>query len=141
MKIRPVVAADTEAIVALWQVVFPEYNDPSRPQRNMRSSIRRKLAVDDGLFWLAEAEGRIVGTVMAGYDGHRGWIYCFGVHPEHRRRGHGRALLSHAEAALAALDCPKVNLQVLASNAEAISFWRASGYAADEVLSFGRRLT
>ncbi len=140
MNIRLATAADTDAIVALWLVVFPEYSNPAFPQRNMLGSIRRKLEVDDGLFWVGVVDGKVIGTAMAGYDGHRGWLYSFGVHPDWRGRGHGRALLRQAEEALKALGCPKINLQVMATNESGIAFWRANGYLQDEVLSFGRRL-
>jgi len=140
MKIRDVSAADTEAIVALWRVVFPEYDDPARPQRDPRANIARKLAFGDGLFWLLEVDDRVVGTAMAGYDGHRGWIYSIGVAPGERRRGLGRALLVHAEATLRERGCPKINLQVLAEKAEAIAFWQAVGFRPDPVASLGKRL-
>jgi ribosomal protein S18 acetylase RimI-like enzyme len=141
MKIRAVQAADTEAIVALWRVVFPEYDDPARPQRDPRANIARKLAFGDGLFWLLEHHGRPAGTAMAGYDGHRGWIYSIGVDPVQRRRGLARALLAHAEAELRARGCPKINLQVLSGNGAAAAFWRAAGYRPDDVVSFGKRLS
>jgi ribosomal protein S18 acetylase RimI-like enzyme len=141
VKIRAVEAADTEAIVALWRVVFPEYDDPARPQRDPRANIARKLAFGDGLFWLLEHDGMLAGTAMAGYDGHRGWIYSIGVDPVRRRRGLARALLAHAEAELRARGCPKINLQVLSGNAAAGAFWRAAGYRPDDVVSFGKRLS
>jgi len=140
MTIRPVKPSDTDAIVALWREVFPEYNDPDRPQRDPRANIARKLAFGDGLFWLIETDARIVATAMAGYDGHRGWIYSIGVAPAERRHGHGRALLAHAEAQLRALGCPKINIQVMAVNEQALHFWRAAGYQPDHVVSLGRRL-
>ena len=140
MNIRSVAAADVETVIALWREVFPEYNDPARPQRNPRANITRKLAFGDGLFWLIEEKGKVVATAMAGYDGHRGWIYSIGVAPGARRRGHARALLAHAEDQLRALGCPKINLQVLAVNEEAQQFWRAAGYQPDPVVSLGRRL-
>lgn len=139
-RIRPVTPADADSVVALWRVVFPEYGDPSRPQRDPRANIERKLAFGDRLFWLAEIDGRVVGTAMAGYDGHRGWLYSLGVHPEARRSGLGRALLAEAERTLAALGCPKVNLQVLSANAGAKTFWQRVGYAQDDVVCFGKRL-
>jgi len=138
--IRPAIAADLESIVRLWAVVFPEYADPRAPQRAPRASAERKLAFDDGLFWVAERRGELVGTVMAGYDGHRGWIYSLGVHPAERRRGLGRALAAKAEQALAALGCPKINLQVFAANRAAQDFWRRAGWVEDGVVSFGKRL-
>lgn len=140
MRIRTVTADDIEAVVALWRDVFPEYNDPARPQRDPRTNIVRKLAFGDGLFWLADEGGVVVGTVMAGYDGHRGWIYSIGVDPARRHDGIGRRLLAHAEAALDGLGCPKINVQVLAAKDGAQAFWRAAGYAADPVVSLGRRL-
>ena len=139
-SVRPVSPADTDAVLALWRQVFPEYDDPARPHRDPRSSIARKLALGDGLFWLAEQGGAVMGTVMAGWDGHRGWIYSLGVDPGARRTGIGRALLEVAEARLAALGCPKVNLQVLAGNEAAQAFWRRAGYAPDSVISLGKRL-
>jgi ribosomal protein S18 acetylase RimI-like enzyme len=140
VRIRKVTAADSEALLALWRVVFPEYADASHPQRNAAASVARKLAFGDGLFWAAELGGRLVGTAMAGYDGHRGWLYSVGVHPEARGAGIARALVNEAERALAALGCPKVNLQVFATNGGAKAFWRSVGYAEDGVVSFGKRL-
>jgi len=140
MTIRLVTMNDTDALVTFWRLVFPEYGDPTRPHRDPRANVERKLAFGDGLFWLAELEGRIVGTIMAGYDGHRGWIYSLGVHPEVRRSGAGRALLGQAERALSALGCPKVNLQVFSGNIGAQGFWRSVGYEQDEVVSLGKHL-
>ncbi len=140
VRVRPVTPADTEAVLALWRIVFPEYGDPSHPQRRPAASVARKLAFGNGLFWAAELQGRLVGTAMAGYDGHRGWLYSVGVHPEARGAGVGRALVREAERALAAAGCPKVNLQVFATNEGALAFWRSVGYAEDGVLSLGKRL-
>lgn len=138
------VAADTEAVLALWARCFPGYGDRAKPQRDPRGSIARKLEVQPELFWVAvEGEGGqacIVGTVMAGYDGHRGWIYSLCAHPERRRRGIGAALLAHAEDALRALGCPKVNLQVMRFNTGAQRFYAGLGYEEDEVVSYGKRL-
>jgi ribosomal protein S18 acetylase RimI-like enzyme len=140
MIIRVVTADDTERVVDLWQLVFPEYADPERPQRDPRANIARKLAFGDGLFWLVETQGQVAGTLMAGYDGHRGWLYSLAVHPEARRSGIGRALVAQAERALGDLGCPKINLQVLISRPEALQFWRSLGYTPDAVTSFGKRL-
>lgn len=82
----------------------------------------------------------MVGAVMVGYDGHRGWINYLAVHPDHRRCGLGSVLMAAAEQRLAELGCPKVNLQVRASNQEAVAFYRRIGYSVDDVVSMGRRL-
>jgi ribosomal protein S18 acetylase RimI-like enzyme len=140
MRIRCVVESDTEAVIGLWREVFPEYYDVTRPQRDPRASIARKLSFGDGLFWLGEEDARVIATAMAGYDGHRGWIYSIGVAPARRRQGHARALLTHAEAQLCALGCPKINIQVLSANEPALRFWRSAGYEIDDVVSLGRRL-
>jgi hypothetical protein len=140
MNIRAVTPDDIDAIVDLWTRVFPEYSDPLKPQRDPRSSIERKLAFGDGLFWLGLQDDRPTGTVMAGYDGHRGWIYSLGVDPASRRSGLGEALVAHAEARLSALGCPKINLQVLDTNSGALAFWQSVGYAPDAVISLGKRL-
>jgi ribosomal protein S18 acetylase RimI-like enzyme len=130
---------DADATIELWRMVFPEYDDPGKPQRDPRANLVRKLAVQPELFWVAEDEGAIVGTVMAGYDGHRGWIYALGVHPTRRRLGLGRRLLEHAQQVLWELGCPKINLQVHTLNSGARLFYERLGYVADEVVSYGKR--
>jgi ribosomal protein S18 acetylase RimI-like enzyme len=78
---------------------------------------------------------------MAGYDGHRGWLYSVAVRRDSKRAGIGRALIRHAEEALQALGCAKVNLQVRATNAEVVQFYERLGYAAEDRISLGRRLS
>ena len=112
----------------------------TRPWNDPHKDIRRKLAVRPDLFLVAEVDGAIVGTVMAGYDGHRGWINYLGVNPACRRRGIGRALMDEAERLLRAAGCPKINLQVRTANAEAIEFYRSIAFALDDVVSMGKRL-
>lgn len=140
LSIRPFDAADTDAVIALWLDVFPEYRDASKPQRNPHLSIANKLTTQPELFFVAVKEARIVGTVMAGYDGHRGWMYSLAVDSTERREGIGTRLVRHAEAALAARGCPKVNLQVLSAKADVRAFYESLGYLADEVISLGKRL-
>lgn len=98
MQIRPYLEQDEPDVIALWMQVLPNdapHNDPAL-------SIRQKLSVDRELFLVAEVAGRVVGTAMGGYDGHRGWIYSVAVAPEHRHRGIGSALVRQVEAALVA---------------------------------------
>jgi ribosomal protein S18 acetylase RimI-like enzyme len=135
MHIRPFHLADESAVVALWDRcgLTRPWNDPCK-------DIRRKLAVRPDLFLIAELDGIVIGTVMVGYDGHRGWINYLGVDPDQRRLGVGRALMIEAERLLRLEGCPKINLQVRTSNAEAIEFYRRVGYQMDDVVSMGRRL-
>lgn len=127
---------DAAAVAALWREVFPD--DP--PHNAPELVIAQKRACQPELFFVAEAGGAVVGTLMAGYDGHRGWLYAVAVGPRHRRRGVGTLLIRHAEAALAARGCTKVNLQVRASNAAVVAFYERAGYAVEERVSMGRRL-
>jgi ribosomal protein S18 acetylase RimI-like enzyme len=134
--IRLFTPADEPAVVALWKEALPG----TAPHHDPAASIRAKLADGGDLFFVAEADGEVVGTVMGGYDGHRGWLYSVAVSPAHRRRGVGTALIRHVEAALADRGCPKVNLQVLVSNAEVVAFYQSLGYAVEERISMGKRL-
>lgn len=137
MKIRPFEPRDEQAVVQLWTecgLVVP-WNDPRR-------DIRRKRKVQPEMFLVAydEPEGRIVGAVMAGYDGHRGWINYLAVNPQYRRKGIGRQLMTEAERCLRAAGCPKINLQVRGTNTEVLAFYRGIGFKDDDVVSLGKRL-
>lgn len=140
MRIRVFDARDADAVIALWRRVFPEYADPAKPQRDPRVSIANKLATQPELFFVGVVDGRVIGTIMAGYDGHRGWLYSLAVDEIARGNGFGRSLVQHAESELAKRGCPKVNLQILASKADVQTFYAKLGYHADEVVSFGKRL-
>jgi ribosomal protein S18 acetylase RimI-like enzyme len=137
---RPVLrcyqASDRDALVRLWSAcgLLRPWNDPDR-------DIERKLAHDaDGLLVL-ELDGRVAGSVMAGYDGHRGWVNYLAVDPAHQGKGFGTMLMAEAERRLALLGCPKVNLQVRTSNSQAVGFYQRLGYTADETVSMGKRLS
>jgi len=134
--VRPFEPQDHAEVVSLWKDVFPDdplWNEPA-------AMIRRKLTVQPELFLVGYADGRLVATVLAGFDGVRGWIHHLAVHPSYRRRGIARALMIAAEEGLAKLGCPKVNLQVRATNTAVVSFYRALGYSIEERTSLGKRL-
>jgi GNAT superfamily N-acetyltransferase len=135
IEIRPFVRDDTEAVVALWGAcgLVRPWNDP-------RKDIERKLRVRAEMFLVAVEEGVIVGSVMAGYEGHRGWINYLAVEPNRRRQGLGTRLMAEAEQLLEGSGCPKINLQIRSENADVIAFYRALGYEADDVVSLGKRL-
>ena len=102
--------------------------------------IDRKVAADPEGFLVAVEEGSVIGTVMAGYEGHRGWIQYLAVDPAKQRAGIGRQLVAAAVELLRKRGCPKVNLQVRRSNTGVIQFYERVGFREDDVLSMGLRL-
>jgi len=135
-EIRPFLDKDEAAVVELWEEVFagdPPWNAPA-------DMIRRKKTVQPELFLVAHSQEKVFGTVMAGFDGVRGWIHHLAVSPSLRRRGVATCLMRAAEEGLTKLGCPKVNLQVRSTNAGVIAFYRAVGYEVEERASMGKRL-
>jgi len=135
MIIRPFELSDEPAVIALWERcgLNRAWNDP-------RKDIRRKLDVRPDLFLVGLVEAVVVASVMAGYEGHRGWINYLAVLPEHQRKGLGRVMMAEAERLLRDAGCPKINLQVRSSNGSAVAFYRRLGYLDDDVVSLGKRL-
>ncbi|MCG8589868.1 MAG: GNAT family acetyltransferase [Proteobacteria bacterium] len=127
---------DHESVVQLWRQVFPDAparNDPVQ-------DIRRMMRAQPDFFLVAHFGPRVVGTTLAGFDGHRGWLHLVAVAPDHRGRGVGAALVREAEARLAKIGCPKLNLQVRSSSPEATGFYERLGYAVEERISMGKVL-
>ncbi len=138
--IRPYQTSDRDEVVALWDSVFRNPADHNQPQR----IIDTKLKVQRELFFVAALKtdtNKIVGTALAGYDGHRGWLYQVAVNPEYRKRGLGRALIQHAQATLMKLGCEKVNLQVRSENHEVVAFYEKLGFTSEPRVSLGKRLS
>jgi ribosomal protein S18 acetylase RimI-like enzyme len=134
MKIRPYQAEDEAVVIALWRECgLLRWSDPKK-------DIARKMKVNPEWFLVGEIDGQLMATCMVGDEGHRGWINLLGVAPAHQGGGHGRALLDEAERRLRAAGCPKVNLQVLTSNARVIAFYERLGFKRDDVVSLGKRL-
>lgn len=125
-----------DCVIALWETVFGYEAAHSTPSL----AIDKKLAVNDGLFFVALAENIVVGTVLAGYDGHRGWLYSVAVHLEHRGQGLGARLVHHAEGALTALGCMKINLQITSSNESVKAFYQRLGYSVEPRISMGKKI-
>ena len=136
MQIRPYEDQDERQVIALWGEILPD----SAPHNEPVTSLRQKLAVERDLLFVAVSDGAVIGTVMGGYDGHRGWVYSVAVRPAERRKGVGTALLRRLEEALVARGFLKVNLQVRASNAGVVAFYERLGYAVEERVSMGKRL-
>ena len=135
LQIEPFVPEDEAAVIALWERcgLLRPWNDP-------RKDIARKLAVRPDLFLVGRRQGQLVACVMAGYEGHRGWMNYLAVDPDHQRRGYGRQIVAAAEALLEASGCPKINLQVRTNNDSVIAFYQRLGYVVDDVVSLGKRL-
>ena len=135
LVIRRYQAGDHDQVVALWQRcnLVVTANDPAR-------DIALKLQFQPELFFVGTMDDRVVATVMAGYEGHRGWINYLAVSPDLQRAGLGRRMMAHAEHALRALGCPKINLQVRGSNTEVVQFYERLGFAVEDRVSMGKRL-
>jgi ribosomal protein S18 acetylase RimI-like enzyme len=136
VAIRPYESSDQTQVVALWNEVFPD--DP--PWNEPASMIRRKLTVQPELFLVVHVTGEVAGTVLAGFDGVRGWVHHLAVRASYRRQGLASSLMTAAEKGLAALGCPKVNLQVRATNSAVVAFYRSLGYEVEDRTSLGKRL-
>jgi len=135
MKIRVFEEFDQEEVVALWTRcgLLRPWNDP-------RKDIARKLEVQRELFMVGEIDGRLVAAVMAGYEGHRGWVNYLAVEPELQGQGLGRQMMAEVERGLAEHGCPKASLQIRRGNLGIVKFYRELGYAEDDVISMGKRL-
>ncbi|MEW1835125.1 GNAT family acetyltransferase [Microbacterium sp. NPDC079995] len=133
--IRPLGDPDVDQVVALWHEVglTRPWNDPHR-------DIARARAVWPELLLVASDGDRVVGSVMAGYDGHRGWLYYLASAPDRRGEGIGRMLVAEAERRLETLGCPKVMLMVREGNDAVADFYDAIGYARDATSVLGKRL-
>lgn len=159
--IRSFQESDRRQLEALWTRVFPDdppRNAPARMIDNKRKVQPELLLVAEGSSGAeghdgaegepppgsdgagGEGAGRLVGAVMAGFDGTRGWIHHLAVLPDFRRRGIATALVRAAEEGLRELGCPKVNLQIRASNSEVRDFYRSLGYEVEDRISMGKEL-
>lgn len=127
--------ADEAGVHRLW-----DRCELTRPWNDPAKDMRRKLQVQAEHFQVALDGDRPVGTVMAGYDGHRGWVYYVAVDPDYRRRGIGRRLMEIVEKNLLVQGCPKINLQVRSENIAALDFYENLGYKSNDVIGLGRRL-
>jgi ribosomal protein S18 acetylase RimI-like enzyme len=129
-------ATHREQVIALWKSVFgyeAAHNDPGLV-------INKKIAADNDLFFVAVVDHAVVGTVMAGYDGHRGWIYSVAVAPTHRRKRIGSRLVAHAERVLIGKGCVKINLQIAEGNEKVAEFYLALGFSVEKRVSMGKRI-
>lgn len=132
MTVRKYRSTDRPELIALWERVFPDNPPHSEPTRILDA----KLEVDDLIFVSVQTDG-LVGACMAGYDGHRGWLYAVAVSPEYRRQGLGERLVKHAIKELKDIGCGKVNLQIRSNNLEVAKFYGALGFQVEDRMSMG----
>ncbi len=135
MIIRTYNPKDESQIISLWKEcnLVVAWNDPAK-------DIERKCDENPDLFFVGVFNGEIVGSCMAGYDGHRGWIYYLAVKPEFQKKNFGQQLVEHAQTVLISLGCPKINLMVRKTNKKAINFYKTIGYNDDPVIVLSKRL-
>lgn len=124
-----------DAVVELWRkcnLVVPR-NDPVE-------DIEKKMRFQPNLFFVGLLDGKVVGSIMVGYEGHRGWINYLAVTTESQGQGYGGKLVQKALDELKRLGCQKINLQVRKSNVKVIGFYKHIGFKEDDVVSLGMRL-
>ena len=135
LLIRPFKESDEEALVSLWNMckLTVHWNNPYK-------DIARKLKVQAEFFLVGYLEDKLIASVMAGYDGHRGWINYFAVHPDFQGRGYGKQLMNNVENGLRELGCPKINLQIREGNDNVLSFYQKLGFVEENRINMGKRL-
>ena len=128
---------DEPSVIQLWKTVFPD----APPRNDPRKDINTKSKLQPDLFLVALTGNLLVGTAMAGFDGHRGWVYYLAVAPDYQRQGIGTAIMQKVEESLAQMGCPKLNLQIRADNAEVQAFYESLGYDVEQRISMGKELS
>ena len=124
-----------KAVIDLWKkcnLIVPP-NDPVE-------DIQKKLDFQPELFFVALLNGQLIGSVMVGYEGHRGWLNYVAVLPNYQRQGYGKKLVGKAIVELRKLGCLKVNVQVRKNTPSAIEFYKRLGFKDDNVTGLGMRL-
>jgi ribosomal protein S18 acetylase RimI-like enzyme len=127
-------AGDAEAVVALWQAA-----GLTRPWNDPLADFRLALRTTDSTVFVAHDDGTITGSVMVGFDGHRGWVYYLAVSPDRRGQGIGKALMAAAEAWLRECGASKLQLMVRRDNVAAIGFYESLGLEKQDVVVLGKR--
>lgn len=136
MDVRPLTADERELAVDLWEAA-----GLTRPWNDPVADFDRAVAGPGAAVLGAFTGDTLVGTVMVGDDGHRGWVYHLAVADERRRSGIGRTLMAAAEDWVRSRGVPKLNLMVRGDNRAALGFYERLGYATDDVVVLSRRLT
>jgi ribosomal protein S18 acetylase RimI-like enzyme len=135
MIIRKFRDSDKDDVLSLWKDCGLLHQGT-----DYAHNIDTKMSFQPWLFFVATIDEMIMGSIVVGYDGWRGWLNCLAVHPDLRHKGYGKALVDYGIERLVELGCPKVNLQVRETNMEVIEFYKKLGFKEDRVISLGKRL-
>ena len=135
LAISPIVDADVEAVIALWQRcgLTRPWNDPA-------FDIAFARRGENATILIGRAAGKIVATAMVGHDGHRGWVYYVAVDPDRQGKDFGRAIMAAAEDWLRARDVTKVMLMVRPDNVAVQAFYDKLGYDVQERVIYAKWL-
>lgn len=125
--VRPARPDEVQAILRVWREA-----DAAATPTDAVEFVARLIARGEGSLLIAEADGVVVGTLIAGWDGWRGNLYRLAVVPEHRRRGVGSLLVREGERRLRELGVRRISATVIGTEEPAIGFWRSAGYAVDD---------
>lgn len=128
-EIGVLVEAEIPAAAALWAAA-----DLTRPWNDPIADARRALAGPASTILAAHHDGALIGTVMTGHDGHRGWVYYLAVIAAVQRQGVARRLMAAAEAWCAAAGVVRLNLMVRADNDPVLGFYDRLGYRRSDVV-------
>ena len=133
LDIRRYRPGDRAAATRLWEEcgLMVPWNDAG-------VDADKKYGFQPELFLVGLADGELAATVMAGYDGHRGWLNYLAVAERHRGSGFGRKMVERAESELKKLGCLKINIQIRPGNEGVVEFYRALGYDTEELVDMGK---
>jgi len=134
-QIRTYHPDDKDDVIKLW-----EDCGLTRPWNDPELDIAAKLTVQSELFFVMCDDGKLVGSAMASFDGHRGMVYYLAIAPSHQKSGYGKILMSHVEMALRQKGCSKINLMIRTDNQSVQNFYLALGYEQQDVLTYGKWL-
>ncbi|WP_420405066.1 GNAT family acetyltransferase [Nisaea sp.] len=134
LEIRPIADEDVSDVIALWKsaALTVPHNDPYADIRFCRRSPCAEILLGfDG--------ARLAATVMVGHDGHRGWYYYLGVHPESHGSGFGRQIMEAAESWLIERGVGKAQLMIRPTNTKVKAFYERLGYIEEDRLVMAKR--
>ena len=135
IRIREAVIGDQDQVISIWKLC-----ELVKPQNDPVLDYQLALETKDSAVLVLETENSLVGSVVVGFDGHRGWYYYLGITPEHQSAGNGRLLVEAAENWLISRGAPKAMLMVRNSNSKVIGFYEKLGYSVEETSVLGKRL-